>query len=522
HLPLEQAQLLRVAAVVGLEFSTPVLAELSGSDHVEELLRALRHEDLIYATSDVDTFRFKHGVARDVIYETVLRAERRRLHGAVAHLIAQSVAANSNSDQSESLAYHYAGSDDHARAAMYSALAGEKALQQSSLDRARFHFAAALAALDKLPQDRETKQRWLDLSMRWAEPSAYSPRRENIQVMERAARLGAELGDVNAQCRSGYWLGWFYFVLGDYANSIEAHQRALDFASAANDHRMVAQLWSNLGQVYGAAGEYTEALPLLTRGLESKKNRGQSQSLTRAVGYAHAMACKGLLHSDRGEFDLVDQHFGEALEVVQGSNHPMEASILSQQCLALLRRGEWSLCVEASQRSMHAAERKGIPFLVAQSRFFHGFARFMQEPNHLWIERMRRALDWLDLMEQGLYSSFLYACTADAYLSLGETEVAAEFSGRALRRVDKRDLLGEAAGYRVQARLSSLQEGTTAEQTDASLMRAFRAAEARKSPREHVLTNLLQAELWLERGEHERAYFAAEAARSEFTRMQMS
>jgi tetratricopeptide (TPR) repeat protein len=310
--------------------------------------------------------------------------------------------------------------------------------------------------------------------------------------------------------------------LGDYANSIAAYRYALDLALVSKDQRMEAQLWTNLGQVYGAAGEYVDALPLLMRGLDFKKSRGQSTSLNRALGYVHALACKGLVHSDRGELELVDQHFHDAIEVVQGSNHPMEASILSQHCMALLRRGDWLASEEAARRSIAVAERASIPFLLAISRFFHAFARFMQAPQPEWLSRMRFALEWLENMEQGLYISFVYACMASAYLDCSEATLATEFAERALRRAEQRDLLGEAAAQRVLARIYFNKGRVFLERSEAALARAFRAAELRESPREHTLTSLLEAELMLERGEQARARGTAQAAQLEFARMGMS
>lgn len=521
RLPLEQSDLLRTASVVGIEFSAQLLEELTGNSRLAEPLLALQREDLIYSASDPDRFRFKHGIARDIIYETVLLDERRRVHAAVARVIAANTIVNDNADEAESLAYHYSRSGDYAQAARFSEIAGTKALQQSSLDRARFHYAAALTALEKLPRDERTKRRWLAISLMWATPCAYSPRRDDVLVIEHAASIASELGDQDSRALACNWRGWFYFVLGDYDRSIAAYREGLEFATAAQNNRLIAQLWSNLGQVYGAAGEYDEALPLLARGLEFKKAHGQSTSRTRALGFAHACACKGLVHSDRGEFGLVDQLFQEAIEVVHGSNHPMEASILSQQCMAVLRRGDWIWCEEASQRTIRVAERASIPFTTAIATFFLAYSRWMLERKHEWLVQMCRAVEWLDSMEQGLYSSFVLGCMADAYASIQSHADATKFAQRALERVHVRDLLGEAAAYRVFARIHGARGQAAARETEAALANSFNAAKLRASPREHTLTLLVEAELLLERGDRTLALARAAQARSEFMRMSM-
>ena len=176
-LPRAQRELLRTAAVIGIEFNVAMLLKLSESFkvEVEAQLDAMTKEDLIYRADTAATFRFKHGLTREVVYESVLIAERKLLHGRVAQVIEQMTGAEDNMQTAEALAYHYRRSGDLARAAQYAELAGDRAMTVSALDRACDHYLVAMNALDAMPVSTETRRKWLAISAKWGLPFVFSP-----------------------------------------------------------------------------------------------------------------------------------------------------------------------------------------------------------------------------------------------------------------------------------------------------------------------------------------------------------
>ncbi|HET8938072.1 MAG TPA: AAA family ATPase, partial [Polyangiales bacterium] len=146
------AQVLHTASVIGNEFSSSLLAELSGDTDIAPSIEALTAADIIYPGDRPGLFRFKHGIAREVVYESVRIGERRATHAAIAAHLLQNAPDDVLQDRAEALAYHCHQSGDFERAARYGEIAGDKALATSALDRARQQYTTALNALELLGQ----------------------------------------------------------------------------------------------------------------------------------------------------------------------------------------------------------------------------------------------------------------------------------------------------------------------------------------------------------------------------------
>jgi class 3 adenylate cyclase/tetratricopeptide (TPR) repeat protein len=522
RLASEPAELLRVASVIGIEFSCTLLAQILGREDLSDTLSALSREDWIYARETGESFRFKHGITREVVYESVRIAQRRKVHREVAQAIERNVNENAG-DQSEALAYHYRGGEEHEQAARYAELAGDKAMATSSLDRARFHYAASLAELDRLPQTEQIKRRWLKTSAKWALPCVYNPSPDQLELLKRAMALAMELGDEAAQAQTAHWQGYIQYVLGNYAQTIACYERAVELAQHAGDERLLAQLWSNLGQSHAAAGEYDKALDHLGRGLALKRSRHQPHvSRTVAQGYAYTLGCKALVHGDIGDFEAAELDLREALEAVSGTGHAVEGSVLGLQCIVQIWRGQWQASAETAARNRKTAERVSSAYSFAMSCAFEAYTRFVLERAPTELARMRQVVDWLDGQSIGLFISFNYGCLAEALLSSGESDLAQRYALRALVRAELKDPLGETAAYRVLARIHAAKDHPASARVDDFVQRAFASAAARGSKRDAAVTRLLVAELAASSGgaaENVRA--PAEQALREFERMGM-
>ena len=521
-LPFGEMQVLRAASVIGIEFSHALLAEIQEDDHVEAALDALCQHDLIYAGDVPGMYRFKHGITREVVYESVLMSERRRMHRAAAQAFERGFVSGDSSHLFEVLAYHYRGAGEHASAARYAESAGERAMLTSSLDRARFHYAAALSALDELPTTTELRRRWLAISHKWALPFVYTPARDQLTTLHRAATYALELNDIAEQAQACHWLGWAHYTLGDYAQSIDYYTRAIELAEAGQNSRLVAQLWASLGQSYGAAGEYPRAMECLERGLGQKRARGSGRSArTLAQGFAYALCCQAVIRADRGEFDEAETEFEEALALITGSGHALEGSLLGLRCIVQLWRGDWGLAAETALRNRRCAERTNSAYSFAMASTFEAYAQWALRRSSDSIARMRRAIDWLDARELGLFSSFNYGCLATALLESGDAKNARAYAERAIMRASHRDPLGASQAHRVLAEIYANSGAAGRDAAEAHLHQAKCMAEARGSQHDLAKAWLFGAEWYASLGERDRAQPMAADALARFEQMGM-
>jgi class 3 adenylate cyclase/tetratricopeptide (TPR) repeat protein len=535
QLPAPLTAVLAAASVIGNELSRDLLARIvEGPERLDAELAELTRLDLLYASDTPGVFRFKHGITREVVYESVRLGERRRLHAAVARVIEEQLAGGGLAEL-EALACHYLGAGDHERAAQYAERAGDKAMVSSSLDRARLQYGAALAELERAaPVDvredarkaRALKRAWLIACLKWARAWVYDPSPEHLHMLERAARTARELGDdgLLALGEAEHWSSWFCYALGDQARALGHCRAGLEIAQSVSSEKLIAQLESNLGQSYVAAGEYDEALGCLARALASKRARvpgaptvppqappsGDERSSHIAaaasvpIGFAYALANQGFAHGDMGDYARCEAEMEAALEVLRGTGHAIEASILGLRTMMRMLHGHWEACIESAVLARAAAQRVHGPYVFAITQSYSAIARFKLTGDRSVLEDSRKAIDWLERRGIGLFVSTSFASFADALFEIGDISGAQDYAGRALARAARKDRIGESSAHRTLARIHASavlgrlgQPATAAHQArlHEALVASLTTAVARKSRRDIALGHLLIVEL---------------------------
>jgi class 3 adenylate cyclase/tetratricopeptide (TPR) repeat protein len=454
RLPPELLRLGRAAAVIGNEFESWLLERVVPDEAVAEGLERLAVTGLVLSTDRAGVYRYKHGVTRDVVFDSVRIGERRRLHGAIADTILARWP--DPSAHCEALAHHYAGAGRPSRAAKYAEMAGDKAAQSSSLDRARSHYRAALGEIEKLSGGDGQRARWLEVSRKWAAACVFSPAPEQIAVLERALHHTEEIGSAAGIAHSHYWLGWIHYALGDQERALEHTERALAIAALDVQSRLSTQLMANLGQIRLACAAPKEALSALAQAVQGKRRQHESTRgrarLSVPVGLVYAMGCQGLAHAYLGDFENAQASLDAALGTVEGMEHAIEASLLGLLAMVQIWQGAFAECVSTTERMRNIAERVGGPYVFAMSRTFGGYARFRCDADPKALDELTGAVDWVDEREMRLFHSFGLALVAEALFDDQRYEAAERYALRAIERAEQMDRLGEIAARRVLAR----------------------------------------------------------------------
>ena len=486
------AKLLRTASVIGDEFELWLLESLHGGATLRSSLLGLLDEGLIHATDSPSRFAFKHGITREVVYESVLVRERRELHGRLAGAIEARFSNAALVDHYEALASHYAGSAAWDRALAFAELAGDKAAKSSALDRARTHYAAALSHIDRLSPERDLRGRWLAIVAKWCPACVFSPTRDQLQVLDRARRYAEELEDFAALSNVEYWMGWIHYALGQQEPAIQHSARALDLAERAHNEPLRAQLLVNLGQSYAAAGVYALAIEHLDLGIGAKRARGaQARTGGVPVGFAYALGCRALVYGDQGYFSRAYREIDEALEGVKGTGHAIEGSLLCLLGMIQLWQGEWQAALGTAARGRATGERINGPYVLAICQTVASTARWVLDRRRDAIDDLVRAVSWLERRDIRLYLSFAQSQLAQILLEAGNAESAESYARSALERAENGDPIGEASACRV---LSTIHwRADREDEARTELERALTLANTRPSERELAVTRLLEA-----------------------------
>jgi DNA-binding winged helix-turn-helix (wHTH) protein/tetratricopeptide (TPR) repeat protein len=152
--------LLRVAAVLGREFSVGLLVEIAAVplESVSEMLAGAVAAGLIHGVTDVlRRYRFTHVLVRDALYDQLSPSERARLHGRAARALDSRGAASDDVLLAE-LTRHYvaaAPTHDDGHAYEYAVRAARTAAQRLAYDEAATYFDRALSLTDfQAPEPR--------------------------------------------------------------------------------------------------------------------------------------------------------------------------------------------------------------------------------------------------------------------------------------------------------------------------------------------------------------------------------
>jgi tetratricopeptide (TPR) repeat protein len=522
RLPPDLTVVSQAAAVIGSEFEEWLLARIVGPEGLERALEDLARNDLVYAGHSPGLHRFKHGITREVVYNSVKLGERRRLHGAIARAIEDCFGESGALERSEALAAHWAGAADPERASMYAELAGDKAATASSLDCARQQYGAAMLELDRISSSPFSRRRWLDLSWKWAAACVFSPALGQIAMLERSLEFAERLADQEAIARCHYWLSWLHYALGQHERAKKHCETALVLAEKISSPKLAAQLVANLGQIQAAAADCAGALRSIEQALALKRGQVKTPFLRSVpVGFAYALGMKALVHGYLGDFERADTAMDAALRSVRGAEHAIEASLLGLRGMVEIWRGRYRDCVETARQSRARAERVSGPYVFATSQTLGSYARLMLAPDAGALEELSSAVVWVDERKMRLFMSFSAACLADALVNAGDLEGARRFAELSLERARDGDRLGEVMAHRTMARAVLHGRGSSGEAA-AHLDRADEIAAAHGSRRELALNAFERGELCQRAGDPAGARTHAERALESFRQLGMA
>jgi class 3 adenylate cyclase/tetratricopeptide (TPR) repeat protein len=245
-------------------------------DDIQQGLRNLRQKELVFLRQSSSfagalEYIFKHALMRDVIYESILRRERRRYHAQAAEwLIAQS--GERAKEYAGLIAEHYVRAEQAAPALRWCVIAAEQALAAWDLADAR----------------------------RWCE-----------QALEVETKIAADA--LSARVRAERRVSALYLKarLADYVGQqVEALQLIQEAWALAEQHQLDKRAEISLlgGLLYRAANQSDEALQWCERGLALAQTPAQ-------LAQGHNL--RAILYRRSGNLIEAEQHIAESIRHAQ-------------------------------------------------------------------------------------------------------------------------------------------------------------------------------------------------------------
>jgi class 3 adenylate cyclase/tetratricopeptide (TPR) repeat protein len=406
NLSAAQRRLLCQAAVAGRTFWDGLVHELAGEEFTAQDLSTLVRRELVLPKQDSSVrgnieYSFVHDLTRDVAYRMLPEPRRAELHRQVASWMMRQGAVSP--EELAQVARHLDLGGQPDDAAGYLTQAGEAAFAASAYLTAITHYGRALEllrspkrrfdllgrrervlnALGRWPEQRQDAEEML----RIAETLDGDERRVEALIRLGRARLNVgELEEARAAFRTAYqrsvdtddgdgqarslrWLAMYHFNRSEHLQARVFFEQALQVAERHENKGLAAELGYELGVTAGTIGDYTRALEVSRRALQSfREQRNHYQE-------AFCLGNIGCFHIYLGEYTEAERALGEAVELGRQLGMPLaEASAKANLGNAYRLAGRPLEALALEEEAGQVAERIGDPRLAADALVYGSLA----------------------------------------------------------------------------------------------------------------------------------------------------
>ena len=148
----QSREVAQIGAVLGREFAYPVLRDVAKIDEpaLRAALERLAEADIVFVDGVVPqaTYRFKHALVQDAVYDSLLKSRRQALHRRAAKLLCDNP--ERAATEPEAIAHHFTEAGLNDPAIEWWGKAGDQALRRSAFSEAITHLGKAIAMADKV------------------------------------------------------------------------------------------------------------------------------------------------------------------------------------------------------------------------------------------------------------------------------------------------------------------------------------------------------------------------------------
>ena len=420
RLPGEPRRVLQTASVLGREFPLQLLEAIwEGPGETDPYLLELERLDFLREQSDGPgpVYVFKHALTQDVAYESLLTTRRQALHAAAGRAL-ERLYAGRIEEAYDRLAYHYARTDEAAKAVEYLSSLADKAARAYAHAEAVAALREAMVHAERLPVEQR-EQRFLELVLQLAHSLYFlGGFPETLALLLEQRERVERLGDPALSCRYQFWLAHTYTYLGEQAEAAEAAQQAIDEAKQCGDEATQGRASYVLARVGFLSCRLVEGVSHGRRAVSLLEPLGERWWL----GHSHWVV--GMNYLVMGELERALEAEQQARAIGEAMGDP-RLQTYAAWAIGLIRvhQCEWQAGIEASQR---AIERSPDALNTAVALGIAGYG-YLDQGNHvaalpLLEQSVQQLAQFRFRPVEGYFRAFLSEC----YLQQGQLERARE------------------------------------------------------------------------------------------------
>ena len=429
----EEREVLQRAAVVGRQFWDALVQELSGDGaHPQAIgpaLETLRDRELVFrreqsAFAGSHEYTFKHGLLRDVAYETVLLRLRRRYHGQVARWLEQN-AGERLGEYLGLIAEHYEMAGEGEQAAAYWSRSGQEVFRVGAYQEA---LSLAQRGLRLLPPTgaEEVKAKLLVQSgealMRLGEFQ------EAEQSFQECLDLAQEAGDLSRETWARAGLGEMGWRQGRWQESRRHLEAGLALAQHTGERRALAWLYDRMGHLCHFQGDVGDGFGWAEKALTLYDELGDRQ------GEMIVLNLMGILAEADNDIKLRKLYFGKSLEIAREIGDRRGTAVALANLGAIWHQPDQMEEARSLTRQANAIfEEIGDRQQAEYTSCYIGVSYLKQGENAVAWPYLERSLSCFADMGDFVHCLEVTGWIGALYLHQGDGQRAAELVGLTLR-----------------------------------------------------------------------------------------
>ena len=376
-LPEEARMLLQTSSVIEREFDYELINQLVeiSEPKLQKLLSVLNEAELLYENGipPQSTYYFKHALTREVVYDSILKKKRKRLHERCGNTI-ESIYRRNLEEYYGILTQHYMSSGNYVKAVEYSAQAGKKAERTVSFISAIEYAKKRLSCLEKLPSTDAV------LEKRIGTRTHLGLNYLQFFNLVKAKKTIDPVVDLILQSGNEKRLPQVYTILGSYKFYVEENFsesrsyliRSYEISKKHYNYSLMVPTATTLGLSYSFDCKFEEASTYFTEGYQIAKEANNLWSMT---GLMSALSL--CVHYFKGDLDRAYRSGKEAVELAEKNDdvysRAYASTIFGVSCYG---KGMHESAVEHLLDAAHHSTRINYFVLIAIARFFLGLSYF--------------------------------------------------------------------------------------------------------------------------------------------------
>jgi serine/threonine protein kinase/tetratricopeptide (TPR) repeat protein len=390
--PEEVLNFLNLSSLIGMEFDLDSIKFLTGYEEdkiFESLFILLKDRILIQAQKKTSNlvYAFSTPTLQSLIYKN-FKGEKEALHRKLAYFL-EGRKSRGEEIEYEEIASHFISSDDYFKAYDYSLSCAIKNQKDLDFPRALKYLEKALAAAEKLPDEKEKSKR--------------------------TAQALKQRGDL------------FLKNIGDLNLALKDYDEILKTAESSGDQRLIAETHKDLGTLFRLKHDYQNGLDSLLKAKRIFLALKDTKEVARTLNNL------GNIYWIDSQYEKALEAFGEALEIHRSLDNKHDiASTLNNMGIIYVSQHQYKRALEYHEQSLLIKKELENKEEIARSLNNIGFAYYLMGNLQNAVKSYLESLELNREIENKKEISINLVNLSESYFKLGEYEKAIDFSKQGL------------------------------------------------------------------------------------------